>query len=182
MIDRITSLIRKRKLQASLSERYDDYKKSFYSHPFHEWINNNRYTKATFDELFDLLPVKTRSFLVDSAPIYFLASSGKYSCALSNSKAHAIIVFPELMSLLKSTMMDHSLAIILHELGHIVADHSNKEIEIVKAQVEADRFAAELGFAKQIEEFLLDQPESVEKRVRLSFLTKYVLEEERNLA
>lgn len=175
MLDKIKSYFTNQNAQYDIDKAYANYVEKFFAHPFHYWILEDRYTKATFEELFDLLPDSTRKFLIESAPIYFLSSSGKYSCALSNSKAHAIIVFPELKKLLRSTQMDYSLSIILHELGHIIADHSNKDIDIIKAQVEADLFAAKLGFGPQIEEFLLQLPESMEKRVRLSYLTKFEL-------
>lgn len=173
MLDKIKNYFISNQSNFDLDKAYRNYVEKFFTHPFHYWILEDRFTKATFDELFDLLPEETRKFLVQTAPIYFLSSSGKYSCALSNSKSHAIIVFPELKKLLKSTQMDYSLSIILHELGHIIADHSNKDIDVIKAQVEADLFAAKLGFGPQIEQFLLQLPESMEKRVRLSYLTKY---------
>jgi hypothetical protein len=176
MLNKITNFLKIKKPTQSIKVRFKDYQTSFFTHPFHQWINQNRYTKATFQEFFDLLPMHAIEFLLNTSPIYFLHSSGKYSCALSNTRAHAIIVFPELSSLLRSTMMDHSLAILLHELGHIIFEHADKDIDPTKAQVEADLFAAKLGFAEQIEEFLLDQPESLEKRTRLSYLTKYVIQ------
>ena len=43
----------------------------------------------------------------------------------------------------------------------------------MEAQVDADEFACEIGYLDQIEDFLHDQPESVEKRVRLTFITNY---------
>ena len=40
-------------------------------------------------------------------------------------------------------------------------------------QVDADTFACDMGYLEELESFLHDQSESVEKRVRLSFITTY---------
>ena len=63
-----------------------------------------------------------------------------------------------------------------HELGHIFYGHSNRKIDILEAQVEADKFAIELGFENEIESFLQGLPESLEKRVRLSYVTSYIFD------
>ncbi|MGK0366876.1 MAG: hypothetical protein ACI9QD_000006 [Thermoproteota archaeon] len=154
---------------------FNEYQDNFFKSPVHDWITENRYIKATFQELFSIIPNKTQRFFIDTAIIQFLPSSGKYSCALTKESSHVIIVFPELMQLLRSPMMDHSLAILTHELGHIIYEHGKKDIDPLEAQVEADQFSIDLGFAVQLEEFLESQPESIEKRVRMTYITPHIL-------
>jgi predicted Zn-dependent protease len=64
---------------------------------------------------------------------------------------------------------------IAHELGHIMYEHGKKSIDTLTAQVEADRFAISLGYGEELEQFLLAQPESIEMRTRLAYLTSQVI-------
>ncbi|MCH9027313.1 MAG: response regulator, partial [Proteobacteria bacterium] len=89
---------------------------------------------------------------------YLLLSDGSHVNVSARRKE-------ELMKILKSLATNYGLALLSHELGHIIHDHSKKNISVIEAQVEADLFAAKLGFADELENFLLDQPESTEKRV-----------------
>jgi hypothetical protein len=176
MIERARKFIQKKVGKRDISTEFTQYKSNFFNHQNHQWMKQNRFVRANFEELLTIIPMDVKEFLIDQPPLYFLPSSGRYSCALSGQKgSHAIIVFPELMQLLKSPMMDHALAILAHELGHIVAEHGKSNIDPLEAQVEADAFACRLGFAKQISEFLEEQPDSTEKSVRLTYITPKVL-------
>ncbi len=155
-----------------------EYVQNFFNRPEHNWITQNRYIKDKFVELFEVLPSKVISFFATEADIIFQSSAGRYAAAVTNQNSHVIVVFPELMVLLKSPMNDDAIAIILHELGHIILEHGKKNIGQIEAQVEADKFAASLGYAASLADFLEAQPESMEKRVRLKYLTPIVLKEE----
>ena len=43
----------------------------------------------------------------------------------------------------------------------------------MEAQVDADNFACEMGYLEELESFLHEQRDSVEKRVRLTFVSSY---------
>ena len=64
-------------------------------------------------------------------------------------------------------------AVLAHEVGHIMLEHSENSDDPMEAQVDADTFACDMGYLDQLESFLHEQPETVEKRVRLTFLTNY---------
>jgi len=162
----------------SIREYFEIFTNDFYENDNHRWIVQDRYIKANFDEFFEKLPRKIIKRLVKGPILLFLPSSGRFSCTLTNMNAHIVVVFPELMQLLKSPATNHALAILSHEVGHIVYEHSKKKIEPTEAQVQADFFACQLGFASEIESFLHDQPESIEKRVRLSYVTSYIISRE----
>jgi len=153
------------------------YRQDFFMKPEHGWILENRYIKANFEELIDRLPSKILLQLLKDKEVAFVPSNGFYSCALSGSHQSFIMVFPELMQLLKSAATNHALAVLIHELGHIILEHSKKNTEPLNAQVEADLFACELGLGEEIESFLHDQEESEEKRVRIAYVTSYLLGE-----
>lgn len=176
MIERAKRFIKQKVGKRNISSEFIQYKNNFFNHQNHQWMKQNRFVRANFEELLTIIPMDVKEFLLDQPPLYFLPSSGRYSCALSGHEgSHAIIVFPELMTLLKSPMMDHALAILAHELGHIVAEHGSADIDPLQAQVEADAFACRLGFVREISDFLEEQPDSTEKSVRLSYITPKVL-------
>lgn len=142
---------------------------SFFYKTEHSWINENKYIKASFEDFFEYVPVATIDRIVNDYQIIFVPILAKYGCAISS--ANVILVFPELHELLASTAISNFKAIIAHEIGHILMDHGAKSLSVMEAQIEADNFAISLGFGEDLESFLLDQPESIEKRLRLSYLT-----------
>jgi hypothetical protein len=152
-----------------------EFLKKFYLHDSHSWILGDRYVKANFDEFFDRISWQILKRFSKKRNLIFLPSNGKYSCTLSSINQHIIMVFPELMRLLKSPATNHALAILAHEIGHIVSEHSKKAIDPLEAQVEADLFACKMGYAVEIESFLHNQIESIEKRLRLTYVTAYIV-------
>ncbi len=147
----------------------------FYQEETHFWIIENKYIKANFDEFFERLSVEDLKLFLGKQRLLFLPSSGRFSCTFQSMNDYIIIVFPELMSLLKSSATNHALAILAHEMGHIIHNHSKREIDPVKAQVEADLYACKLGFSDELETFLLDQADTMEKRIRLTYVTAYIM-------
>jgi len=149
----------------------EDFFFEFFSNPQHKWILEDRYIKANFEEFFSAVPLKVLQKLWGDSDIWFICSSGKYGCAIQPIGCSVILIFPELKKLLRSMNSSSAKAILSHELGHIYYEHSKRNIDIIEAQVEADSFAIELGFIEELESFLHDQSEGIEKRVRLSYLS-----------
>tara|TARA_B100001971_G_scaffold215182_1_gene259234 strand:- start:179727 stop:180236 length:510 start_codon:yes stop_codon:yes gene_type:complete len=143
----------------------------FFAQSQHQWMQSSRYIKIHFMDFFETVPLKTINKLFTERDIYFVPSNGKYSCSVSSKHEEVIIVFPELLKLLSAPFDGYAKAILSHELGHIFCEHSSKHIDPMQAQVEADAFCIELGYGEQLAEFLEEQFESVEKRVRLSYVT-----------
>jgi hypothetical protein len=141
--------------------------------PEHAWLHQDRYVKNHFIDFLEDLPVKTLKKMIKDVPVIFVPSSGKYSCAINCQHYSVIMIFPELMNLLQSTAKSYYKAIMAHELGHVILQHGKNNIKVLEAQIEADRFAAKLGYINELENFLLEMPESIEKRVRLSYLTSF---------
>lgn len=141
--------------------------------PEHHWLNQDRYIKINILDFLEDLPTDTIKKMIKDTPTIFVPSSGKYGCAVNSQHFNVILIFPELMTLLKSTAKSYFKAILAHELGHVILKHSKRELTMLDAQVEADLFAAKLGYIDELENFLLELPESIEKRVRLSYLTSF---------
>jgi hypothetical protein len=168
-------LFKKKSHEEENKDFFDIFSRDFFANDNHRWVHEDRYIKANFEEFFERLPKKVIRRFVKGPGLLFLPSSGKFSCTLTSVQSHIVIVFPELMKLLRSSATNHALAILAHELGHIVYNHSSRPMDPLEAQVEADNFACELGFANELESFLMDQPDTLEKRVRLTYITSRIV-------
>ncbi len=149
----------------------EDFFFEFFQNPEHSWIANDRYIKSNFEEFFSLVPLNILRELYGQGDIWFIPSSGKFSCAIQPIRCSIVMVFPEFHKMLRSFSPDDACAVLAHELGHIFYKHSDRKLDVLEAQVEADKFAIDLGFGRELESFLNTMPEGLEKRVRLSYLT-----------
>lgn len=151
-------------------------KEKFFSHPLHTWMNEMGFAKRSIETFLDSLPSEAMEFIYYHE-VLMLKSSGKYALSVQPG-SHVIVVFPEVLKLLNSFKFDEGLMMIAHELGHIMYEHGKKSVDTLTAQVEADRFAISLGYAVELEQFLLAQPESIEMRTRLAYLTSQIISKE----
>lgn len=148
-----------------------DWKAFFLANTAHEWIVNDKYILSNMMDFLEDLPEDLLKKMCTTHSCIFVPISAQYSCSVTQSQESVILIFPELMSLLKSTAKSYYKAILAHELGHILGDHAKKSLSGVESQVDADHFAIKLGFGEDLEKFLLERSESIEKRVRLSYLS-----------
>lgn len=139
----------------------------------HRWISENNYVKANFTDFLERLPKRVLQKVFFEKVTTFARSNGRYACAVSPLQQNVIIIFPELFELLTKTFDGWARAVLAHEVGHIMLEHSENSDDPMEAQVDADTFACDMGYLDQLESFLHEQPETVEKRVRLTFLTNY---------
>lgn len=145
-------------------------KKMWFSNPHHYWITEDRYIKASIEDFIEMLPAHVIKFLA-LKDISMVLSTGRYGLSLNSAGKGVILVFPELKKMLMTPLPTDGFVILAHEIGHLYYGHHESPIDVMEAQVEADRFAIQLGLAEDLESFLLEQPDSTEKRVRLSNLT-----------
>ena len=170
MLERLRDFFRTKKIESPL--RRQKYLERFFSAPFHQWINENKYYRRAFQVLIESFPSSVLDHFDQDRPIIFVQASGKYSCALSASlKYHIIVVFPDLCQMLKSGAPTRGMAILAHELGHLFYNHSPQRISPLKAQMEADKFAFDLGFGHELQDILLDYPQSHDCQMRIEYLT-----------
>lgn len=143
----------------------------FFSLPEHQWLNDE-VTKAHFERLFQHLPVGVLEAITTKYPLTFIPSESfrnqrNQGIQLSN----VVVVFPEFQALIKSNKrcavayLAHEIAFILYEL------EGNKSSDTILAEVEADKFVCDLGLMDELEELLFMLDESIEKRLRLTYLT-----------
>jgi hypothetical protein len=153
----------------------EDFKKSFLRDANHQWVSEDRVIKRSIETLLDSLNNKQIQFFIKN-PTFMIPCQAHLSCAIGRTQNHhLILVFPELIQILKSASAFHGIAILAHELGHIYHQHTENKIDTLTAQIEADQFAFDLGFGEELQEVLLDHIQSVDCRVRISRLTSQLI-------
>lgn len=167
---------KKAKLQKNgLEEQREEFKKNFLKDSNHQWISEDRVTKRSIEILLGSMTIKQIHFF-NKHPTFMIPCQAHLSCAIGRTQNHhLILVFPELVQLLKSASAFHGIAILAHELGHIFHQHTEQKIDTLTAQIEADQFAFDLGFGEELQEVLLDHVHSIDCRVRISRLTSQLV-------
>jgi hypothetical protein len=103
-------------------------------------------------------------------PIVFVPSENLKSSTFGSMLANTIVVFPEFQNLL-NTEKKSAVAYLAHEIAFTLLELEGMKGDSIMAEVEADKFVSDLGLMFELEELLLMLDESVEKRVRLTYLT-----------
>ena len=142
----------------------------FYSLPEHQWIVETC-NKAHFDKLFTHLPAGVLEVLMTKHPVVFVPNykmkdTHKPGMVLANT----IVVFPEFQRLLISDKKS-AVAYLAHELAFVLLELEGMKGDTMMAEIEADKFVSDLGLTFELEELLLMLDESIEKRMRLTYLT-----------
>jgi hypothetical protein len=143
----------------------------FWSLPEHEWILESC-NKEHFDKLFSHLPANLLETMMTTHPVVFIPSyKMKEHRQPGMSLSNSIVVFPEFQRLLISdsraavAYLAHEIAFVMLELVEGIKD------DAIMAEVAADKFVSDLGLTFELEELLLMLDETIEKRVRLTYLT-----------
>ncbi len=142
----------------------------FYSLPEHQWILESC-NKAHFDKAFSHLPSGVLEAMMTKYPVTFIPSfmMNENSTQIL-SPTNTIVVFPEFQRLLASEKRS-AVAYIAHELAFVLLELEGMKGDSLMAEVEADKFVSDLGLTFELEELLLMLDETIEKRLRLTYLT-----------
>jgi len=150
----------------------------FFSQAEHQWITADM--KTHFDELFSRLPVGVIEAMMTKYPVSFLKSGSDHArLAQTHSFSSAIVVFPEFQKLL-ATSKRSAVAYLAHELAFVLYELEESKVDPIMAEVEADKFVCDIGLMFELEELLLMLDETIEKRVRLTYLTAHHFSSEAN--
>ena len=158
----------------------DEWKSRLYrtliSLPANRWMGDDPPLDRALRVIVDSFNEEACTLMRGKEQIVFFPSEGVLGAAFSaTDKYHVVIVYPDLLRMLKSGASTTAMAILAHELGHIAFDHSNRSLSNLEAQVEADNFAFLLGFGEELQDFLMDYGHSVDVRVRIARLTALMI-------
>jgi hypothetical protein len=142
----------------------------FYSMPEHQWILESC-SKDHFDKLFAHLPSGVLEAMMTKYPVVFVPNSNlQENHQPGRVLTNIIVVFPEFQRLLMSDKKS-AVAYLAHELAFVLLELEGLSDEPLMAEVRADKFVCDLGFTFELEELLLMLDETIEKRLRLTYLT-----------
>lgn len=142
----------------------------FFSLPEHQWLNGGQ-TRLHFEKLFQILPLGVIEMMMSKHPVVFvkselLSNKANVGMAMSNT----VVVFPEFQKLLASNKKS-AVAYLAHEMAFLIYELEISQQDQLLAEVEADKFVCDIGLENELEEFLLMLDETIEKRLRLTYLT-----------
>lgn len=148
----------------------------FKANPAHQWILIDPALNRAFQLIFQALPEAATIKFLEVKEIVFIPSQGQLACAIGGrNDTDIVLIFPDLIKIFHSANYLHAVAIILHEIGHQYYEHSNRQMDILEAQIEADGFAVLCGYGHEIQDFLLDSPPTLDTQVRITKLTAEII-------
>jgi Zn-dependent protease with chaperone function len=137
----------------------------------HQWILRNKNLKTRIIDLLSLLSTKDLLSLFKKKSLLLLNSDGRFSCTLRKEMDNEIIlIYPDLLRLFESAEFPQAQAILAHEIGHILLQHNERKMSLREAQIQADQFVAELGYAEELGRALKSFPYSKDLQERISLL------------
>lgn len=147
-----------------------DFCKYFFSLEEHEWITTQN-LQPHFIKLFSHLPIGLIQAMVTQYPVVFVLShslrtQNKAGTSLNNT----VVVFPEFHRLLLSPKRA-AVAYLAHEIAFILYELETSKNDPMMAEIEADKFVCDIGLSDELEDLLLMLDETIEKRLRLTYLT-----------
>jgi len=134
----------------------DEVKHRFFINPHHQWILEDKHIFRAFNTLIDQLPPQSYPFFARK-DVLFLRVGGELAGAFRGGQENGyVLLFEDLIKILHSAAWYLGIAILSHELGHLYFNHSNKGINTLQAQFEADEFARLCGLGSELIQVLSD--------------------------
>ena len=147
----------------------------FYRKPEHEWIRGDGRISKIFDMLITSLPTEYLNELFVKNETLFILQRERLSTVLCFSpKTRIILVFENLIDLIKTVNATQAVAVLAYELGHLVFKHDKRRPDNLQAQLEADMFAIRLGFVQDLLDFLSDQMKTHDLIMRIGQVQNYL--------
>lgn len=160
-------LSRDNRHKTELRKNFSQY---FFNLPEHTWLNDAK-IKPQFDSLISRLPLGVLEAMMVKYPITFVTSQTmKQTRTPGTPVTNSVVVFPEFQKLLASGKAS-AVAYLAHEVAFILYELEESRPDPLMAEVEADKFVCDLGLTFELEELLLMLDETIEKRLRLTYLT-----------
>ncbi|MFA5584253.1 MAG: hypothetical protein WDA09_08555 [Bacteriovoracaceae bacterium] len=144
-----------------------NFKTYFFSQPEHAWFDEQ--IKNHFEKLISHLPTGVLKHLMTEQPLQFIQSK---DFSLGMEMTSYIVIFPEFENLIRSNKKA-AVAFLAQEVALLLLESHEPHLDELTRELEADKFVSDLGFTFELEDLLLMLDESVEKRVRLCYLSSH---------
>lgn len=153
--------------QNNNSEIRQNFARYFFDLPEHSWFDKNLISH--FQKLFTHLPLGVLKHMMTEQPVHFIRAQ---DLVLGMEMSSYVVIFPEFEKLLKSSQKA-AVAFLAQEIALLLLETQEPQLDEISKELEADKFVADLGFVFELEDLLLMLDESLEKRLRLSYLTSH---------
>ncbi|RLA64602.1 MAG: hypothetical protein DRQ88_00655 [Epsilonproteobacteria bacterium] len=148
------------------------FRSDFLKNSLHEWVLQDECINNSIDIFFNAFGVELFDFFNQGKKLLMIPARGQWACAIPHSdRYHLILIYPDLINILKSKNCKPGLAILAHEIGHLFLKHSDRKIDTTDAQYEADYFSYLLGFGPELIAFLKERPECQDRLKRIIQVT-----------
>lgn len=148
--------------------------REFFLKPEHRWILSAPELRTALIDIFSGFSNKELRSVLPNLLILF--SNGKMSCNVYQyPNRDLILIFPDLLKLLRSSQKLLGHAVLMHELGHVYHRHCNTEISPLQSQIEADHFAWKMGYGEELYQVLATEESSSELHSRLEELRRLLI-------
>ncbi len=144
-----------------------------FSDPAHHWIVSNPHIFRFFQDILGQLDEEECESLASYGQLVFLESQGMYSSVIpSHGDKTFVLIYPQLLKLIRSADNEMAQAVIFHELGHLYYRHFTMRSQIgeMTKQIEADEFSIRHGHALGLFNFLKGMPITTEVSQRLEMI------------
>ena len=149
------------------------FKAAFWAKEEHQWLRQDKALHRGFNYLWDIFPLALRAQL--PRDLCFVRCAGRLACSVAAQKKRGVIlIFPELERLLHSASPEQALAIICHELAHLILGHHQHPVDAWDAQLAADRLVAVMGLGRELQEVIADYAPAWQAQARIAELEKHL--------
>lgn len=146
----------------------------------HKWIKSSRYMFMHMQDFLERVPRDVlHKVFIEKSTVFRLSSIEDSSFNRTSINSFSIHVKQEVHNQLSKINDGWAKAALAHEVGLILQDAHLSDDEM-ETKVDADEFVCKIGYLDELEESLHEQEDSVEKMVRLSFITSFYFSQEEN--
>lgn len=146
----------------------------------HSWMKSNKYIFMNIHDFLERIPTQAlHKVFIEKSTIFRLSELEEDGRLDKASSYFSIIIKQDIYEQLTKINDGWAKGALAHEVGLILQDAHLSDDEM-ETKVDADEFACKIGYLDELEESLHAQIESVEKMVRLSFITSFYFSQEEN--
>ena len=146
----------------------------------HTWMKANKYMFIHLQDFLERMPRDVlHKVFIEKSTTFRLSKVEEPLVGGTSSNYFSIFVKQEVYEQLGKINDGWAKASLAHEVGLILQDAHLSDDEM-ETKVDADEFVCKIGYLDELEELLHVQVESVEKMVRLSFITSFYFSQEEN--
>lgn len=148
---------------------------NFFTDSNHDWIISSKEYLKCFTLLFEFLDDSFYYYFeTNNKKLLFHPINGHLSSALNDTNEYNIIlIYPELLKILKSASHLRGIAVLAHEIGHIILNHSKQTISKIEAQLEADNYVIKIGLGEELIDILSEYKNDPVVQTRIKNITSY---------